>query len=157
MDQKPFIGVHNTYHNSLVNDEIWATGASWWKIARDYGHTDEHLIKPFQMGVSYAYPENAPIYNMFYTPDTLEFYKKAMYDLRYNIRTHYHAIHDLGRWGLDIQHPDFQHTVSQIEKGAKLLNRFNPPKPKVDLLVVFGMEGLCNWYPNKDLIAISII
>ena len=36
-----FNGIHDTYHNSLTNDEIWANGIAWWLVPRAYGQTDE--------------------------------------------------------------------------------------------------------------------
>jgi len=53
-----FNGIHNTYHNSLINDEIWANGIGWWSAPRAYGQTDEKTFLPTQMGVAMAHPMN---------------------------------------------------------------------------------------------------
>lgn len=143
-----FIGVHNTFHNTLVQDEMWATGLNWWTIRRDYGHTDEHSSLPVQLGVLFANPKPV-IYNMYYhaNPDTI--CMKALHDLRYGIRTHYHAINDK-HWGVGLESELFLNKVRPVEEAAALLNRFNLPKPDSRLLVVFGEEALANWFPTKQ-------
>jgi hypothetical protein len=145
---KTFIGCHNTFHNSLINDELWATGCTWWSIKRDYGHTDELTPTPTQMGIAMAYPQNV-LYNMYYTKSIGNFTTKALTDLRYGIRTHYHAFNDRKPWGISLEKPEAIKNITPVENAARLLNRFNPALPEAKLLVVFGMEALCNWYPNK--------
>jgi len=141
-----FIGVHNTFHNTLVEDEMWATGLNWWNIRRDYGQTDENSSLPVQLGVMFA-NEKPVIYNMYYhsSPDSI--CMKAMHDLRYGIRTHYHAINDK-HWGIGLESETFLRKVRPVEEAAALLNRFNPPKPDSRLLVIFGEEALANWFPD---------
>jgi hypothetical protein len=143
-----FIGVHNTFHNSLTTDEIWATGINWWTIRRDYGHTDEHSSLPVQLGVLYANPKPV-IYNMFYHADPDTICMKALHDLRYGIRTHYHAINDK-HWGVGLESETFLRKVRPVEDAAALLNRFNLPRPDSRLLVVFGEEALANWFPVQS-------
>lgn len=143
-----FIGVHNTFHNTLVQDELWATGLNWWTIRRDYGHTDEHSSLPVQLGVLFANPKPV-IYNMFYHADPDTICMKSLHDLRYGIRTHYHAINDK-HWGAGLESELFLSKVRPVEDAAALLNRFNLPKPDSRLLVVFGEEALANWFPNQQ-------
>jgi hypothetical protein len=142
-----FIGVHNTFHNTLIEDEMWVTGLNWWTIRRDYGHTDENSSLPVQLGVMFA-NDKPVIYNMYYhtSPDSI--CKKAMEDLRYGIRTHYHAINDK-HWGIALESDAFLRKVSPVEDAAALLNRFNPPKPDSRLLVIFGEGALANWFPDE--------
>jgi hypothetical protein len=146
---KTFIGCHNTFHNSLINDEIWATGCTWWSIKRDYGHTDELTPTPTQMGIAMAYPQNV-LYNMYYTKNIDNFTNKALTDLRYGIRTHYHAFNDRKPWGISLENPEAYKNITPVENAARLLNQFNPALPQIKLLVVFGMEALSNWYPDKN-------
>ncbi|WP_338877341.1 hypothetical protein WBJ53_33240 (plasmid) [Spirosoma sp. SC4-14] len=144
-----FIGLHDTHHNSLDGDEIWQTGLNWWNVKRDYGHTDEHSPTPTQLGIGMSYPENV-LYNMYYDKSVDNIAEKALTDLRYGIRTHYHAINDVQNWGVSVEKPVALTKINPVENAARLLNRFNPSFPQVRLLVVFGMEALSNWYPDAS-------
>jgi len=142
-----FIGLHSTFHNNLDKDEIWQTGVSWWTIKRDYGHTDEETSTPVQVGIGMSYPKNA-MYNMYYNKSLDRIWTKALNDLRYGVRTHYHAANDVQSWGVSIDKPEALEKINKVENCARLLNRFNPPFPNIRLLVVYGMEAIYNWYPN---------
>ncbi len=143
-----FIGLHDTHHNSLDGDEIWQTGLNWWNVKRDYGHSDEHSPTPTQMGIGFSYPKNV-MYNMYYNKSLEDITTKAMSDLTYGIRTHYHAINDIQKWGVSVEQPEALTEINKVENAARLLNRFNPSFPKIKLLVVFNMEELANWYPDS--------
>ena len=145
-----FIGLHSTFHNNLDKDEIWQTGVSWWNIKRDYGHTDEETSTPVQMGIGMSYVKNA-MYNMYYGKDLTRIWTKALYDLRYGIRTHYHAANDVQGWGVSIDAPEALQKINKVENAARLLNRFNPLFPKLNLLVIYGMEAMYNWYPDNAM------
>lgn len=144
-----FIGLHNTFHNNLDKDEVWQTGVTWWSIKRDYGHTDEETATPIQLGIGMSYKKNA-MYNMYYGKDLTRIWTKALTDLRYGIRTHYHAANDVQGWGVSIDDPLALQKINKVENAARLLNRFNPSFPKVKLLVVYGMEAMYNWYPDAS-------
>lgn len=94
-----FVGLHDSHHNHLDGDEVWQTGINWWNVKRDYGHTDEGTPTATQMGVAFGYSKNM-LYNMFYDKSIDKIQEKAFNDLRYNIRTHYHAINDVQNWGV---------------------------------------------------------
>lgn len=143
-----FIAAHNTFHNSLINDEIWATGLKWWSIPREYGFTDEKTPTPTQMGIAMSYPANA-MYNMYYDPKIKRFSEKTFTDLRYGIRTFYHAFNDK-QWGMGLEMPEAIKAINPVERCTRLMNRFNPSLPEIRLLVIFGNEALQNWYPNKS-------
>jgi hypothetical protein len=143
-----FIGLHDTYHNGLEGDEIWQTGLNWWNIKRDYGHTDEYTPTATQMGIGMSYPMNV-MYNMYYHKILDKIWTKALTDLRYGIRTDYHAINDVQSWGVSIEEPRAMDAINKVENCARLLNRFNPSFPKIKLLVLFGMEAQANWYPDR--------
>lgn len=144
-----FIGVHNTFHNSLERDEVWATGINWWSVKRDYGQTDERTIYPVRMGVACA-NSNPIAYNMYYSKIPEDYYKEAIYAARYNIRIHYHAFNDLGVWGLDFSNSVFNDHIEKIEDCLELLDRLAPPYPEMDILVVFGFPEQVNWFPNEE-------
>ena len=144
-----FNGIHSTYHNHIISDEIWADGLDWWETPREYGQTDEYTPTPIQMGVAMAHPMNA-MYNQFYSGTLEPVLVKAFSDLRWGIRTHYHALNDKRPNRFDLEYPEAIFGVNRIEKCARLMNRFNPSLPDVRLLVVFGMEALENWYPDKS-------
>jgi hypothetical protein len=143
-----FIGLHNSHHNFLDGDEIWQTGLNWWNVKRDYGHSDEGTSTPIQMGIGFTHPKNV-MYNMYYDKSLEKIVKKANSDLTYGIRTHYHAINDIQKWGVSVEKPEALTEINKVENAARLLNRFNPSFPKIKLLVIFGMEELANWYPDS--------
>lgn len=145
--EKTFVGLHNSHHNHLDGDEVWQTGINWWNVKRDYGHTDEGTILPIQMGIAYGYKMNM-LYNMFYDKEIETIQKKAYSDIKYNIRTHYHAINDVQNWGVSVEEPAALKMINPVEHAARLMNHFNAPLPEVKLLVVFGREALMNWYPD---------
>lgn len=142
-----FSGIHNTYHNSLINDEIWANGIGWWASPRLYGQTDEKTFLPTQMGIAMAHTKNA-LYNQYYDKELEPVLVKSFYDLRYGVRTHYHAMNDKRPLRFDLEFPEAVAGINANENCARLLNRFNPSLPDTRLLVIFGMEALSNWYPN---------
>ncbi|HWC54095.1 MAG TPA: hypothetical protein VG676_10970 [Chitinophagaceae bacterium] len=142
-----FVGLHDTFHNNLDGDEVWQTGVSWWNIKRDYGHTDEETSTPVQLGIGMSNKMNA-MYNMYYNKSIDRIWTKALYDLRYGIRTHYHAANDVQGWGVSIDAPAALEKINKVENCARMLNRFNPPFPDIKLLVVYGMEALYDWFPN---------
>ena len=142
-----FVGLHDSHHNHLDGDEVWETGINWWNVKRDYGHTDEGTPTPTQMGVAFGYSKNM-MYNMFYDKSINKIQEKAFNDLRYNIRTHYHAINDVQNWGVSVEQPFALDKINPVENCARLLNSFNPSLPEIKLLVIFGREALMNWYPD---------
>lgn len=142
-----FVGLHDSHHNHLDGDEVWQTGINWWNVKRDYGHTDEGTPTPTQMGVAFGYNKNM-LYNMFYDKSIDKIQEKAFNDLRYNIRTHYHAINDVQNWGVSVEQPYALEKINSVENCARLLNSFNSSLPEIKLLVIFGREALMNWYPD---------
>ncbi len=146
--ESTFIGVHNTFHNQLTNDEIWATGCNWWDLPREYGQTDEDICMPVRLGVAASHPQ--PIhYDMYYARNVDDFCAKAIRDARYGGRIHYHAYDDGTRWGLDLRDEHFLANIRPIEEKIRLLNHFNGPLPRLSLLLVFGYEALTNWWPDS--------
>ena len=145
-----FNGIHNTYHNSLINDEIWANGIGWWNALREYGQTDERTPTPTQMGIAMAHTKNA-MYNQFYDANLEPVLLKSFSDLRWGIRTHYHALNDKRPLRFDLEFPEAIAGINKIENCARLLNKVNPSLPKINLLVIFGMEALSNWYPDQTV------
>jgi len=87
---------------------------------------------------------------MFYDKSINKIQEKAFNDLRYNIRTHYHAINDVQNWGVSVEQPYALQKINPVENCARLLNQFNPALPDIKLLVVFGREALMNWYPDSS-------
>lgn len=141
-----FLGLHNTFHNHLQNDEIMSTGINWWEVPRAYAQTDEDIAYPVRMGIACQCKE-ALIYDMFYAKTIYPFQEKAMRDAKFGCRLHYHAMND-GYWGVDTGSAAFIETIDPIERKIDLLNLFEPTLPAMDLLVVFGFPALCNWYPD---------
>jgi len=147
--ENAFIGEHNTFHNGLETGEVWTTGFNWWNIKRDYGQTDEETPLPTKIGVGMSYPVNA-MYNMYYQKSLDSLLNKAILDVRYGIRTHYHGLNDYYGWGYSIEKPEALSQILKIENAVRLMNRFNPSFPKISLLVIFGAEAQVNWYPDES-------
>ena len=146
---KNFAGIHNTFHNHLTNDEVWATGLNWWTIPRQFGMSDEDLSLPLRMGLLVSHPGNI-MYDQFYGWDIHRFATKALNDARFDARLHYHGYNDTGRWGTDLSMQPFLSSQNPVERKIRLLNHFDPAAPKLPLLIVFGMPALLNWYPDHD-------
>jgi len=146
--EKTFVGFHDTHHNSLSGDEVWQTGINWWNLPRDYGHTDEWSPLPTQMGIAKTYPQNV-MFNMFYHKKIDSLISKPMRDLKYGIRTNLHGINDFENWGISIEKRQILNQLNQVLKNTELLNKFNPSLPKTNILVIFGMQALLNWYPDE--------
>ncbi len=142
-----FSGIHDTYHNSLVKDDIWRTGLNWWNLPRDYGQSDEGNFYPLHMGLLVAHKEPVEI-NQFYNRDLKTILRKAIEDARFGVRMHYHAWNDTGQWGKNIGDPEVLAAIKSVEEKIRLLNQFDPAVPQLPVLVVFGMPALLNWYPD---------
>lgn len=145
-----FIGFHSTFHNRLTGDELWQTGCDWWTIPRFYGHTDEESIKPTQMGVAQCAPGHV-MYNMYYHPSRDSLFRKATEDLQYRIRTNWHAYNDKHGYGITLEGAELRDGIARIEEAAALLDGINPGLPQMDVLAVFGVEALQNWYPDAGV------
>ena len=143
-----FIGLHNTYHNTLQSDEIWATGCNWWEVPRKYAQTDEDITYPVRMGIGCQCEENL-IYDMFYDARKERFFEKCIRDAKFGCRIHYHGI-NADEFGVDTGSKEFLSEITKYEEKIDLLNQFEPAMPKMELLVVFGFPALCNWYPDYD-------
>ena len=143
-----FSGIHDTYHNSLVKDDIWRTGLNWWNLPRDYGQSDEGNFYPLHMGLLVAHKEPVEI-NQFYNRDLKTILRKAIEDARFGVRMHYHAWNDTGQWGKNIGDPEVLSAIKSVEDKIRLLNQFDPAAPQLPVLVVFGMPALLNWYPDE--------
>lgn len=147
--QDIFIGLHNTYHNALSNDEIWQTGCMWWDLPREYGQTDEDICYPVRMGISCSHPQPI-LYDMFYEHKRAGIiYEKAVRDARYGVRIHYHAYHDTRDHRFDLENDEAIKNISRIESYVRMLNALDLPRPQMNLLVVFGRPAQANWYPHR--------
>jgi hypothetical protein len=150
-----FAGLHNTFHNNLDGDEIWRTGFKWWSIPREYGQTDEHTALEVQLGGALARPKNAA-YNQYYDKNLEACAKKTLGDLRFGVRTHFHAMNDMYGWGVTLEAPKVYAKMEPIERCARLLNRFDPDLPEIKTLVVFGSEAIANPYPDAKPNAFAV-
>ncbi len=144
MGPDAFHGIHDTFHNSLESDEIWGTGINWWSIPRDYGQTDEATPMPTRLGIAMAHAQPVE-YNQYYTKDLRRFLSETLDDARYNTRVHYHALHDVQNWGLDVGRPEVLEGVGKVEDKVRLLNAFDAPRPGTNVLVLFGFPALLNY------------
>lgn len=144
MGPNAFHGIHNTWHNALESDEVWGTGINWWSIPRDYAQTDEVTPMTTRLGMAMARPKVVE-YNQYYTKDLHRFLSETIDDARYNTRVHYHALHDVQGWGLDIGRPEVLAGIARVEDKVRLLNEFDAPRPSVNVLFLFGYPALLNY------------
>ncbi len=145
-----FIGLHNTFHNWLHDDEIWTTCVNWWEVPRTYAQTDEDIVVPIRMGIACQCKESL-MYDMYYHKDPQKFADKVMRDAAFGCRLHYHAMND-GFYGVNTGSEEFLKFIMPLEEKITLLNCFDPAGlPKMELLVVFGFPRFCNWYPDESI------
>ena len=88
MGEDAFVGLHNTFHNWLHDDEIWQTCCNWWEVPRTYAQTDEDIIFPIRMGIACQCKEPI-VYDMYYHKDPQMFADKVMRDAAFGGRLHY--------------------------------------------------------------------
>ncbi len=143
-----YINCHNTFHNSLENDEIWRTACNWWDIPRDYGHTDENIGFPVRWGVMLSC-NNPIMFDMFYAKDSSRHYKHIIEGAPYNCREFHHAFNDF-YFGSSFTEIEFLKNIRYLDETIATLNDFQTIYPKMDLLVVFGAAAQNNWYPDYD-------
>lgn len=144
LGSKAFHGIHNTWHNGLEGDEVWGTGINWWTIPREYAQTDESTPMTTRLGMSMAHAETVE-YNQYYSKDREKLLVEGLNDARYNGRVHYHALHDVQGWGIDIGRPDVLENIGRIQEKTRLLDAFNPGRPAVNVLFLFGFPALLNY------------
>ena len=142
-----FHGIHNTAHNHLEGDEIWATCINWWDVPRDYGQSDEITPYTTQLGIGLNHPQ--PVEYRQHYGNVRSFLEDGINDARFNVRVHYHALNDEHGWGTDMRDPAMQAEANAIEDKVRLLNHFSAPRPEMNVLYVFGFPALADWYPNE--------
>ena len=149
---KTFAGIHNTYHNGLESDDLWRVGLNWWTVPREYGQSDENWRIPERMGLIMAHSEPVT-FDQKYGGNLDFFLEQAFREARFGGRTHYLAWNDTraGRINMtDAVAGGKYAAIEEVEQKIRLLNQFDPPAPKLTVLVVFGMPALINWFPDYD-------
>ncbi len=140
-----YLGVHNTFHNCLSEDEVWHTTCAWWDLPRQHGHTDETLTFPARMGILLSEPDPLMLH-MYYYPDYL---REMVRIAPFNARIFHHALNDT-YWGKNHSDPEFAAQVRVLDRKIAMLNDFQSAPPRLDLLILFGESALFNWYPDAD-------
>jgi hypothetical protein len=147
-----FAGIHNTYHNTMRSDDLWRVGFNWWSVPREYGQSDENWPMPQRMGLIVAHSEPVS-FDQKYGGNLDFFLEQAFRESRFGGRTHYLAWNDtrLGRINMAGTVPSGKDAaIGEVEQKIRLLNHFDPPAPKLPVLVVFGMPALIDWFPDYD-------
>lgn len=145
-----YMGVHNTFHQNLSEDEMWCTGCNWWDLPREYGHTDESVCFPVRWGVMFAAKKPIMIDTDF-SKDTDYIYNHMLIGAPLNCREFHHAYNDTF-WGQSFTDADpvFLKTVYRLDEQIERLNEFQTEYPKTDLLIIYGTAAQCNWYPDYE-------
>jgi hypothetical protein len=148
---KTFAGIHNTYHNTFRTDDLWRVGFNWWSVPREYGQSDENWPMPKRMGLIMAH--NEPVtFDQYYGGNLDGFLQKAFREARFGGRTHYLAWNDTRTGRIDMAEAVEEGKYAAIdaaEQKIRLLNQFDPPAPRLSVLVIFGMPALINWFPDE--------
>lgn len=147
---KTFAGIHNTYHNGLESDDLWRVGLNWWTVPREYGQSDENWGMPERMGLIMAHSEPVT-FDQYYGGNLEAFLQKAFAEARFGGRTHYLAWNDTrtGRINMaEAVEGGKYAAIRDVEQKIRLLNQFDPPAPKLPVLVVFGIPAQINWFPD---------
>ncbi len=145
-----FAGIHNTYHNTMHTDDLWRVGFNWWQVPREYGQSDENWPMPQRMGLIVAHSEPVT-FDQKYGGNLDFFLERALDESRFGGRTHYLAWNDTreGRINMADTVPSGKYAaIGGVEQKIRLLNHFDPPAPRLPVLVVFGMPALINWFPD---------
>lgn len=143
-----YLGIHNTFHNHLDNDEIWHTACAWWDLPRHFGHTDEYLSYPLRMGILMA-ADDPRMIHMSYHCTADEYFTEIAHDAPFNIRIFKHALDDF-YWGSSFREPELVEGVRKLDLQIKRLDEFQTAAPKTDLLIIFGYMAQVNWYPDYE-------
>ncbi len=144
-----YIGVHNTFHNRLDQDEVWHTACAWWDLPRRFGHTDEYIPFPVRMGILLA-AEDPRMIHMYYAGKPETIYREMVTDARYNIRICHHALDSRWPGSCDYRDPEMVRTIRVLDKALAGLNDFQNQPPQLDLLILYGNTAQNNWYPDGN-------
>jgi hypothetical protein len=128
-------------------------GLNWWTVPREYGQSDENWRMPERMGLIMAHSEPVT-FDQYYGGNLEAFLQKAFREARFGGRTHYLAWNDTrsGRINMAEAVTDGKYAaIHDVEQKIRLLNHFNPPAPKLPVLVAFGMPALLNWFPDHEV------
>lgn len=142
-----YLGVHNTFHNDLANDEVWHTACAWWDLPRHFGHTDETLAYPIRMGILLA-AKSPFMLNMFYSKNHEDIYESMAGGAPFGIREIHHAFDDF-YWGSSYHEPDLLENVHKLDRAIAMLDAFMTEYPRLDLLIIYGSAAQNNWYPDS--------
>lgn len=145
-----YVGVHNTFHNNLSEDEIWHTGCNWWDLPREYGHTDENICFPVRWGVMFAAKKPIMI-DTYYSKNADDVYDHMITSAPFNCREFHHAYND-NFWGQGFTdaNPEFLEKIYALDEKIEELNAFQTEYPKTDLLIIYGTVAQYNWYPDNS-------
>ena len=143
-----YMGVHNTFHNRLDNDEVWSTGCNWWDLPREFGHTDEDITFPVKMGVMLSAKRPIMI-ETYYTSVKEHTYNHIIECAPFGCRQFHHAYGDY-TWGQSFTEIDFLDNVQKLDKKVAHLNGFQSQYPRLDLLIIYGNGAQNNWYPDYE-------
>lgn len=143
-----YMGVHNTFHNDLDNDEIWSTACNWWDLPREFGHTDENITFPVRWGIMMAAKRPIMI-DTYYTQVKETTYDHIVEGAPFGCREFHHAYWDFS-WGQSFTEPEFLENIRTLDKAIAPLNDFQTEYPKTDLLIIYGNSAQNNWYPDYD-------
>lgn len=141
-----YVGVHNTFHNNLSEDEVWHTCCNWWDLPREYGHTDESICFPVRWGVMMS-AKKPIVIDTDFSKDENYVFNHIIEGARFNCREFHHAYND-NYWGQSFTEPEFLKKIYALDQKIEYLNEFQTEYPKADLLIVYGNSAQNNWYPD---------
>lgn len=143
-----YIGVHNTFHNNLDQDEVHHSACAWWDLPRQFGHTDGELTFPARMGILLSAQDPLMVHT-YYDSDPENIYQEMVYDAPFNIRYFHHAFEDF-YYGCSYREPELLKNTRILDKQIARLNDFQSEPPKMNLLIIYGYAAQYNWYPDIE-------
>ncbi|MDR1530765.1 MAG: hypothetical protein LBS62_01005 [Clostridiales bacterium] len=145
-----FVGVHPTFWGDPSDFSVDAlhNGISWWETPRDFAQTDEFVIMPIRTALAHKWGGSV-FYNMWYSGNTQQldtYWQETWRNARFGGRTHYLGYECPNEPGVyRLKHPGGLEGVDAMERRITEIDLLERSQPDCRALIVFGLEGACNW------------
>jgi hypothetical protein len=145
-----FWGIHPTWWGSVDKQyfEVLKNAFYWWEASRDIAQTDENVIMPIRSALAHKW--GSPYwYNMWYSMgsrDINTYFADTWMSFRYGGRTHYLGYECPNEAVvLEVKGNGMLEALEEMEERVRLFEAFQKSALDCRVLVLFGMEAVCNW------------
>ena len=145
-----FIGVHCTFWGDPYDFgiDILHNAIDWWEVRRDYAQTDEFCILPIRLALMHKW--NSPYwYNMWYSGNTQQlhtYFSESWCNVMFGGRTDYLGYECVNESGVfKLRNKGALEQIELMEKEISHVDDCLESTPDSKVLVLFGMESVCNW------------